>query len=71
MVVQTSFPFRKLFNSLLTWIIQFDRIGRFQLTSSIDVALCSDAPIELDWPRGQAAMFEEFINRLYETSFEE
>jgi hypothetical protein len=70
-VIQTAFPFRELFNSLLTWTIQFDRIGRFQLTSRIDVALRSDAPIELDWPRGQAAAFQEFIDQLYDTPFNE
>jgi hypothetical protein len=71
MVIQTAFPFRELFDSLLVWIIQFERIGRFQLTSVIDGALRSDAPVKLDWPRGQAAMFQEFIDRLFETPFEE
>jgi hypothetical protein len=57
LVIQTFFPFRDLFNSLLDWIIQFERVGRFELANLFD-AVC---PSDYAWPRVAAGVFQELL----------
>jgi hypothetical protein len=70
-VLQSSFPFRSLFYGLCDWILESEKIARFQIAPLLDLFVQDgSARLESDWPHRQAAAMVKTLGRVQRTEFD-